>query len=187
MRKYYYKKYNYGQAVEAWLVKNPDLKESLYEVFHLPDDYDWNQTSKELSDCIAISGLVNKSFPRLEYETIKPGVVWLDLVTGAPTAVKLLLHVPCPHKCPDNPIRDIIASHKAKHKNRGPYHHMIKVNIYCSEMSLWNSHFKTLEVDLWQDIMVEKLLESIKGALAEVRTCVQVPKVYRYCVSTRTM
>lgn len=104
----------------------------------------------------------------------------LDIVTGCPTARKLLLHLEIKKENIGwKPIFDVINSRKRKHHSKGPYDHCLTINIYPSDTKYWLSNFISKEVDLWQEIDVTVVEREVMEAVRAARMPVHQMKLYR--------
>lgn len=187
MKKYYYKTRNYDYWFNQWLAKDPMRKfedehpewSDTYFYEHNPDDPLVQLWYQFVHDNARAIRAWEKRQPQLEVEEIDVKYVYIDLVTGAPTARKLLLHVKTRNKYPLKVIMDVLKSQRAHHKHRGPYYHSIKINIYPEDMRAWAQNFKTMEVDLWQE-NIRAAAGVAEKLWAEAFTAVQIRKVFRY-------
>lgn len=187
MKKYYYKTHDYDYWREQWLAKDPmkafedEHPEIDWETYLLEHDTDalaqewYAYNEAHLTEILEWQ----KHEPILDEELIPVDRVCVDLVTGCPTARKLLLHVETTKKFPLKAVMDVLKSQRARHKNRGPYFHSVDINIYPVDMTCWASNFKRKEVDLWQENL--RVAADVAAALwAEAFTVVRIPRVYHY-------
>lgn len=182
---YIYKTNDYDRVHNAWLAREPKLEDFMDETAAkiLVSENRFVDTKAE-EDFFAYDLKHTRWIsqePRLDYEIIEPGRYNVDIVTGPLTARKLLLHITGTSKAPVSAVLDVIRSNKLRHKHRGPYYHDLQINIYSTEMSIWNDgkHFIKLEVNLWQEIQEEAIAEAVEEAVAGVLTCARLPKIFR--------
>lgn len=157
---YIYKKLNYDQAHDAWLARRPKDKNGVFYEVGTPEYSRW---AKHEPSCVT---------------ELQPAVdhVNIDIVRGPLTMRKLLVHVRVVKKFPFAVLRDVILSNKNRHKNRGPYDHVLRINVYTDDFK----YFKFKEVDLWQEIDIDALMVDVNRLQAEARTREQVQRVYRF-------
>lgn len=167
---YYYKKLTLEQALARWDKRHPEFAEMERQL----------NSNEDISteDFLKLSAAYNRLAKTRPFEEVyehKPcGHTWIDIIRGY-CPVKLLFRCHCPKKIPLQPILDVVKSQKRRHKAWGPYDHMLKINIYDQSLT----PMITLEVDLWQNISEEKVIEDVKEAVKEARTCVRTTRVCR--------
>lgn len=168
---YYYKKLTLEQALANFHKRHPEFAEIERRINSNEEDIsteDFLNLSREYSR-------LAKKMPFEQVYTHQPsGDTWIDIVRGY-CPVKLLFRCHCPKKIPLQPILDVVKSQKRRHKAWGPYDHKLRINIYDQTLT----PMITLEVDLWQDIQEEKVIEDVKEAVKVARTCVRTTRVCR--------
>lgn len=178
---------DYSDLFNRWLSREPQFYWNGHNVTSHDSDWEWfdslpleeqNSIEFEIWEAKQADRCYQRNYrkwmksqPHIEYAKKPCGDLFVDVLRGY-CPVKLLFHEKFTKKFPWVPISQIIQSNRNRHRNWGPYDHKLKINIYdtCDIAGM-----KTLEVDLWQDMDVEK---EVLQAAEEVRTPKLQVKIY---------
>lgn len=181
--RYDYKKLDYAQAHARWESRNAKALEEVKRLYDLCESLDKEGNTLAATEAenkaFRLERKIRKHEPHEEVETLYPGRVYIDICRGI-SPMKLLLRCEHVRKIPYTQIRDILLSNKARHVHRGPYEHKLTINVYPSNVRCWYKTYTTMEVDLWQEVIVEDVIRDVEEAVKEAHTCVLITRTYRY-------